>query len=69
MAKLLVIGVMDDAHGDIVGNGQVQLTLAEKMSQVMHSFCIQLHLTALFTMQLHVYLHAVCLSVCQHCLL
>ena len=34
MATLLVVGVMDDARADIQGNGQVQLTFAERLSQV-----------------------------------
>ena len=34
MATLLVVGVMDDARADIQGNGQVQLTAAERVSQV-----------------------------------
>lgn len=34
MLTLLVVGVMDDARANIQGNGQVQLTFAEKFSQV-----------------------------------
>ena len=37
LATLLVVGVMDDARADIVGSGNLQLTLIESLSQV----CLQ----------------------------
>ena len=37
LATLLVVGVMDDARADILGNGNLQLTLIESLSQV----CLQ----------------------------
>ena len=37
LATLLVVGVMDDARADIVGSGNLQLTLIENLSQV----CLQ----------------------------
>ena len=40
LATLLVVGVMDDARADILGNGNLQLTLIESLSQV----CLQ-HIT------------------------
>ena len=37
LATLLVVGVMDDARADILGSGNLQLTLIESLSQV----CLQ----------------------------
>ena len=34
MSTLLIVGVMDDARADITGNGNIQLTSAELLSQV-----------------------------------
>lgn len=34
MATLLIVGVMDDARADIEGNGDLQLNVAERISQV-----------------------------------
>ena len=34
MSTLLIVGVMDDARADITGNGNIQLTSAERLSQV-----------------------------------
>lgn len=36
MATLMVVGNMDQARADIQGNGHVQLTFAERISQVAH---------------------------------
>lgn len=46
MATLMVVGVMDDARGDIKGNNGLQLNFAERLSQVCPApaaLCISLH--------------------------
>ena len=34
MVTLLVVGVMDDARADILGDGNISLSLVERLSQV-----------------------------------
>ena len=37
MVTLLVVGVMDDARADILGNGNISLSFIERLSQVCSS--------------------------------
>ena len=43
LATLLVVGSMDDARADIIGNGNIHQSFVEELSQVGHPLLLVFH--------------------------